>query len=808
MGCQMNIPIMAVILTAMLLSTSSSLAGGLMIYFQGLESLERSLEQTSESEVRSLREGVLAVDQRFVEDLTLAKQFFYSQQQINTTDSEDWTRRMTSLFFAQVNASETMYYVAFMLHPYGPRDNITDMAYATVWVDVLKDGSRKFIQAVSGDFMKPSNMVNGNLLNNAHTIDQQTGNVKDFLYLWNSGIRGYEADRVTYTLDPRNGVTDVGNGFSTEHDIPDAHAARLAGPQLWHSPSRDFLYSYHKIDAIYVPPNSPHPWGKYRAVRITVGYLTQAFLDVFTQHSKVEGTVILLVNREMGRVLASTVPGFTVVPPECQDKGLLGQRAQDQGCFMNFTSHFGSTLRDAFVKSGQHPSGHFAREDLGGDEHFIRRSVVSDDKELIWLRPVSAVEGEVREALNLLILFVLLVLVFDTITSVAEVVFIANPLRKLAVAIGSIGNMDTEDANQSISMYRQRAVMVKEIRSLMEGMTATIGRLEEFRTFMPDMIVGGQVSEEDSESVSESRKSNRSAHSQSQSHRSSRSSMSRQSMTRGKEAAPETNLGLYISNKRYIGLVAINVVDWSSTVDNDASMIETHSGIVTQVMESVVVRNGTIDSFQGDRFIAAWNTVKRSGDIPTRSCQTAMALHATVMRVKLSTSVCHGKARVGNLGNETVRRFTVVTPLISWAMLLEQYNKDYGLTITTDELLTRAVKGIFRFRVVDGLVRPKTKDVVVIAEIIEQLDVRIAEWMYQLEASENEDQFAACNDFAVGVIHEEWDSITLPRKHDYPYFELFLRAYQHREFTPLSIFGQRPPDSRSMLPRSVPTMQK
>eukprot|EP01061_Rhynchopus_euleeides_P027838 TRINITY_DN4524_c0_g2_i2.p1 TRINITY_DN4524_c0_g2~~TRINITY_DN4524_c0_g2_i2.p1 ORF type:complete len:840 (+),score=316.68 TRINITY_DN4524_c0_g2_i2:108-2522(+) len=800
---QFNIPIMAVILSAMLMSTSSSLAGGLLIYFQGLDSLERSVRQTSEGEVRSLQDGVAAVDEKFVETLSLVKQFFFSEQQINTQDRHEWTRRMNSLFFAQVNATDTLYYIALMLHSYGAQDEIQDMVYCTVWVDMRKDMSREFYLGETGPFIKPTSMKNGNMVVDVYSMNHHTGSIVDFQYKWNPTIRGYEADRVTYTIDPRNNVTDVGSGFTYATRVADAQAERKAGPYLWHSPQKDFLYSYHTVDAIYVPPPKPHPWNGYRAVRITMGYLTQGFLDVFERHAKVEGTTIMLVNRNTGRVLASTVPGFTVVPPECQDMGYKGEEAENKGCFMNFTSHFTGTLRDAFYVSGRQPSGSFTRAKLGGNEHFLRRATVSEDKELIWLRPVSTVESEVREALNLLILFVVLVLVFDTVTAVIEVVYIAMPLKKLLSAIRAIGEMQTEEAQFSITRYEDKSVMVTEIRGLMEGMLATIGRLEEFRTFMPEVLVGNHDSEQD-----DTQDESTVAHTQRSGSKTSHtfgSATSKSSLDPSRMPA-ETNLKLYLSSKRHIGILALNIVKWSTTVgaQEDSSMMQAHSDIVSHVLQVTASKGGTVDSFQGDRFLIGWNTVKRAADVIQKVCHTAMQLHEVLNPHKLSISLCSGKGRMGNLGNHNVRRFTVVSPLIAWAMLLEQFNKEYGLRVTTDDTMMKCIKNMFLYRVLDAIVTPKTKTAVPVGEIIRPVEAQNTEWMYQLEDVENRDEFAVCNTFALAVIREDWAAIRSTPDKPSPYMDLFLASHRDRAFHPLSLFGQRGAQSRQLALCSPP----
>ena len=796
----LNIPIFAVIVCATVLSTTSSLAGGLVIYFQGLDALEESIQQTSLSEVRSLREGILQVDEKVIDLISTIKQFYFSEKQINSTNTLDWTERMNTLFFAQVNSSSLLYYAAVFLHDYGAR-NESNPIYATVWSDLRSNGSKELVLGECGPFLSP-NMKDGNMLVDVFSLDAKTGRKKAYLYKWNAGIAGYGEDGETYTIDPHNDVLSTGTGYVPAVTIPHAHAERKTGPRLWHSPTKDYLYGYHSIDAMYHPPPPPHPWSQYRAVRITVGYLSSAFSEVFAKHKNIDGVTILYVNRENARVLGTTIPSYTVIPTECEQLPLTGEEAEAAGCYKNLTHHFGMAHKEAFEILGRYENGKFLKASLGGQEHFIRKEHVVDSLELIWMRPVSSVEGKVTESLNLLVMFVLVVLFIDAFTSVAEIIFIALPLRDLSKAITLIGNMQTGDAQHPIESYVSRAVMVKEIRLLMIGMFSTILRLEEFKTFIPEAVLFSNEQhrfndgEDNPERVSLHtvgvvRVNPLVSHPD--------SDVSSFSSSKVSFHSQEDGLGLYVAVKRSMSLMALNVVAWGSHFagTDDIAFMSNHADMVTAVIDMCVKFAGALYSFQGDRFQIGWNTVKRATDVVTKSIYSSLYIHQQLEKIQLSCAIGHGKGRVGNIGNACLRRFTIISPMLAWVCLLEMYGKDNGLSTTTDSSVFPYLQNRFSFRVVDGAVHNKAGHVVPIGEIKGKLKAQTNDWMYHLVHNSSEDDiYAESNAFALAVIRKDWvglQSTAYQQHRD----DIFYPAYQQQEFIP-HVFTNRRHDPETM----------
>ena len=780
--CRISVPILAVITAATLLSTFSSLAGGLIIYYQGIESLEDAVKQTSASELLSLRQGVLGIDDQIVESFGVIKTFFFAGQQVDSDDTADWNKQLASFMFAQVNSSEIIYYVAIALHVFQPQALAHDHIYCSVWSDEWSNGTRTMTLGEYGPHLKDGFY---NATKPARKLAptwalNREGKQTEFLGIWNASIDGYAENLIDYNIDPREDV--LKDGYEHATLVKGAHSERFRDIRLYHSPEaeRPFLYGYSNIDAVYFPPAAPHRWNKFRAARVSVGYLSSAYTKVFSKFSTLEAdeTTIFLVNRANGRVYGATTPGFSVVPAECQLSGMKSEEATNNGCFSNVTHHFDDRVRDAFTEMADEEDGAFVKKSVGGESHFIGRRLVRADMELIWMRPVSTVDGEVREALTLLIIFVCLVLVFDTSISVLEVFFIAFPLRNLATSIQAIGNMETEDAAFAIKSYEAKCLMVTEIRKLIQGMGATVSRLEEFRTFMPEVVLGKLDTEDDT--VDEATPNGSHMTMTSASRTSHKSSMGTSRTVEG----VQSNLALHLGPNRPISLLALNVVKWSETVCKGEEVVSRHSDLVTSVLGIMQHHGGCVEIFQGDRFLLAWGGIRRHSDTALK-CLTC-ALHCNDKISNLSAAVASGKARSGNMGNNQLRRATLISPVVPWVVYLENFNKASGTKVTTDTSVTLTLANYFLFRVVEGVAN-KSGAVIPLSTVVKKLETQQTEWMYQLEEAQGMNEYAADNAFATSVIKEDWSSIhALPSKNDV--LHKFYIAYENKRFVPLKQF--------------------
>ena len=129
-GHQRGVPILVVITVATFLSTAASLGGGLMMYLEGLASLQESVRTTSASEVDQLRVATLATFDRTATYGKAMRTFLWSTERLPPGSTmDDAVSLSRSLFHAEVMNSGMLYYISYMLIP--------DTDY-TVYVNIME----------------------------------------------------------------------------------------------------------------------------------------------------------------------------------------------------------------------------------------------------------------------------------------------------------------------------------------------------------------------------------------------------------------------------------------------------------------------------------------------------------------------------------------------------------------------------------------------------------------------------------------------------------------------------------------------
>ena len=453
-------PVLAVIAFATWVSTAASMGGGLVMYFESLKSLEDTVRETSSSELASLEKHLHDIITRPPTATEATRYFTYNEDTITTDDPLLWAGKMRPFYFSLVK-SLGIYSAVICLVPH----NITDGTafYNIVWANLLRDGRRDYIYGEYHNQLAPHEdyfTVNTTaqppypteMLISTHHLHNVTGKVRDFVFAWN-GV-SYLVDLLGPDYDPRDGLPPSG-GWDTGDGLAVAH--RWRPPNAWTSLDGT-SHAFAGYDSVHVPPPAPHPWSKYRAVIISAHVLYVMWEKPMAEYKKEHpDTTVVIVDAKLSIVYASTTGEHLV--------GLCNSDVRTSTgaiCAMKVSDMQSQAVKDAFEEVLEEPSHTFMKVMLGGEEHFVRKGAqLHQDAFLIWLRPVSSVEAKVQKALVVLVIFTLLVFVFDLMISILEVVFIALPMRHLSVAIKAIGEFETDVAQRAISRYGRKHVVVK-----------------------------------------------------------------------------------------------------------------------------------------------------------------------------------------------------------------------------------------------------------------------------------------------------------------------------------------------------------
>ena len=780
-GC--GVPIMSMIMVATLFSTASSMAGGLVLYFQGLSSLEASVKETSAGEVASLRDNVVAVLDKTSEVTGAMKKMTYSLERINTNNSEEWANLTRSLWYSLVSASPILYTCGVVLVPFDKHDG--SVFYSTVWGDPRRDGTQDYMAAHYAQYLNqteyfPKNATTGEMLHTwvpAWSLFGSTGYINQYRYMWDAQSYFDTTSDWNPKADPSVPATLTSSDYDWDEDrrAPGAVGSRWWRPGKWYS--SDTLYTYTEMDSVYIPPPAPHPWSRYRAVVFAVAFLYSSWVPPFVEYKRSRpDTTALIVDRVTTIVYVSTT-GDNMMPERCQtiNKANVANTEVDLECASR-VENLPEYLQQAYVKFNAEPFDVFTKLTLDGEEYFARKTHIFRQAELFWLRPVSSIEGEVNKALVLLIIFTSVVLVFDIMISVVEVVFIALPLKRSSQAIQALGNLDTAVAASAVEEYATKCFMVSEVKSLIHGLSLSIDRLQEFRAFMPESVLAEQHSAEEAEEGFTSA---------SRTNRSGSVTYDSQSKSMGSHLhkTHQADLTLCLQS-RPIGVLRANIVGWSQTFSgcNDKELLSQHGQVLSTVLDCT--QGGVLDSFTGDRFLVGWNTVKQKASYYAKPLESAIKIKESIRGFTMSFGAACGKAKVGNMGTKTMRRFTVLSDCLPWVSQLEAFNKSRKLTCTTEVKLMERCKG-FAYTIVDAVVHPKSGKPVILCNVTEMPTSTNEEWMYALEQTETSAE-AQMNEFMVAIMNGDFEKkLSADLEAKVP--EMFRIAQQTKTFFPLSL---------------------
>ena len=772
-GC--GVPIMSMIMVATVFSTASSMAGGLVLYFQGLSSLEASVKETSAGEVASLRDSIVAVLDKTSEFTGAMQKILYSLETIKTNNSEEWANITRTLLFSLVSSSPILFTCGIFAIPYDKHDGSAFRSLA--WVDPRKDGSQDYVYAYYGPHKNqteyfPRDETTGEVLYmwvRAWAL-YGLGYLGDYLYMWDalSALDG----TLPAWWDPKNPIIPADDTRDWDEDwrAPGAAGSFWWAPVKWYS--RDLLYTFTDLESYYVPPPAPHPWSGYRGLVFYVGFLYSSWVPPFVEYKKSRpDTTALIVDRVTTVVYVSTT-GDNMIPERCQTVGTNVDL--DLECASR-VANLPEYLQQAYVKFNAEPFDVFTKLTLDGDEYFARKTHIFSNAELFWLRPVSSIQGEVNKALVLLIIFTSVVLAFDIMISVVEVVFIALPLKRSSQAIQALGNLDTAVAASAVEEYATRCFMVSEVKSLIHGLSLSIDRLQEFRAFMPESVLAEQHSTEEEEGFT--------GMSTSQSDKSGSTATTVQSIGSRMHRAHQADLTLCLQSKP-ISVLRANIVGWSQTFSgcSDKELLSQHGQVLSTVLDCT--QGGVLDSFTGDVFLVCWNTVKAKASYYTKPLESAIKIKGSVQGFTMSFGAACGKAKVGNMGTKTMRRFTVLSDCLPWVSQLEAFNKTRKLTCTTDVKLMERCKG-FPHTVVDAVVHPKSGKPVILCNVTGMPTSTNEEWMYALEHTETSAE-AQANEFMIAIVNGDFEKkLSADLEANVP--QVFRTAQETKAFSPLSL---------------------
>eukprot|EP01061_Rhynchopus_euleeides_P047356 TRINITY_DN9468_c0_g1_i2.p1 TRINITY_DN9468_c0_g1~~TRINITY_DN9468_c0_g1_i2.p1 ORF type:complete len:349 (+),score=47.34 TRINITY_DN9468_c0_g1_i2:32-1048(+) len=283
--------------------------------------------------------------------------------------------------------------------------------------------------------------------------------------------------------------------------------------------------------------------------------------------------------------------------------------------------------------------------------------------------------------------------------------------------------------------------------------------------------------------------------------RSSRVSSSRSARTSGsgprQAGAQKRHMQCSLTKKKFSFLV-LNIRQWHAKISglNDEEILSLHSRMLEVFLQKFNVNKAVGEVFSGDRFACTFNAAKTATQHRFLACVCAeqCAMEASQANLSVSTSAVSGDGRVGNMGTTSMRRYSVMSPVITWGYALERFccaNKN--LTIVMDHIVCGDAEQAFSVRLIDAIAFPKMK--VQVLRVFELVSRKTAgetdEWMYELHHAETNDPMKRWNTAAMKVVNNNFEESDLSKEAmsscDDTSTERIREAYTAKRFEPFRL---------------------
>eukprot|EP01060_Flectonema_neradi_P038871 TRINITY_DN8304_c0_g1_i1.p1 TRINITY_DN8304_c0_g1~~TRINITY_DN8304_c0_g1_i1.p1 ORF type:complete len:876 (+),score=130.44 TRINITY_DN8304_c0_g1_i1:42-2669(+) len=354
-----------------------------------------------------------------------------------------------------------------------------------------------------------------------------------------------------------------------------------------------------------------------------------------------------------------------------------------------------------------------------------------DRTELQILRQVAedkeSTDDDRRNSFVLMYCITAVCTVFLIGLSVALTKKIVSPLDDLSRQMAAVALMQTEnvDVHASYSALCEVADMQKSFRQMIKN-------LIEYKSYLPQSaLYQDTTTSEDEGDTSSVRNSNIVVS----------SSDTGASFASTDLRVPQTQVSDVSLKIRCVSVIMFNSVGWHKTIcvsrsSTQTSIIECHKLMIEKIINAVLSGKGMPDSFSGDRLMAHFNSVRPNA---SHVDMAALAAYRVVDEPrddrcpKISFAVTSGEARVGNIGTNGMKRFSILSPIVPFAAALESLNVQLGTRGLCDDAVSRQSVQIISRAAKVVLFKKAFEGCKIAYEIVSDTKPCQEEWMYLLE---------------------------------------------------------------------------
>eukprot|EP00760_Papus_ankaliazontas_P010412 PhM_4_TR1426/c0_g1_i1/m.66704 len=212
----------------------------------------------------------------------------------------------------------------------------------------------------------------------------------------------------------------------------------------------------------------------------------------------------------------------------------------------------------------------------------------------------------------------------------------------------------------------------------------------------------------------------------------------------GSGKALNTDTGL---SQRRVTVLILNLNNFHATSQRVSSgaLVRMHTDVMDVIQGTVDTSRGVLENFSGDHFTITFNAcryhlashaVAAAGVITTVDTELKQRSSELAGYSGVRMGAATGLALVGNLGTNIIKRFNIISPVMSQAHFLQQLCKVHGTSNLISMSMCAAAEQRYVVRCVDVAQLPCDKAVTAVATVAGVKEGTTEEWMYELQNAE------------------------------------------------------------------------
>eukprot|EP00388_Colpodella_angusta_P001515 GDKJ01004792.1.p1 GENE.GDKJ01004792.1~~GDKJ01004792.1.p1 ORF type:complete len:597 (+),score=55.42 GDKJ01004792.1:160-1791(+) len=408
--------------------------------------------------------------------------------------------------------------------------------------------------------------------------------------------------------------------------------------------------------------------------------------------------------------------------------------------------------------------------------------------QIYTLMPVSDVTGPIITGRNAGIIVGVIMIVVSCVACGIALFFLLHPLSVLSDMMEQAAELKDDSLGAAMEKSNMR-----EIRLIQDSFERLLAQLKKAKSFLPAALLaqlestdGDEENEADLDInvtkgaatdcvTSPSNGDNATnASSRMRSPADMRGATERRSVASHSRVSSEKKTissGISLANKN-VTIAVLNLRGFHQHTSDPSNLEANYGRLVDEFQRIAKDHRGILDSFHGDRFTFAFNTV--------RPCATHAVMAATAMLKivaymeqrcasgsmfgnKVTCGISTGKCLVGNLGSERAKRYTVIGQAFTQATVLERLCKHYPNTpILMSAETVKECDTHIGFLYMDYIKGPTTKHVPIAAAkyLKENTQRKDDEWMYEMAVQSTRCDFHGGNSAFLSALNGDAVSAT------------------------------------------------